>query len=110
MMGFLMLAYDHKWDALRVFNMVIGVLCVVWSIGGYRRQHETWNDKSMGLWYSRLIWSVTIVVLSLEGLQRGTGWTYTLGFVTVSGLSSFAALHRRGTWGHEARTQEQNQG
>lgn len=88
------------WDFWRLLNLLVNVLCIVWLIGGYKRQNTEWNSKSLEMWYSRLIWAVTGIALSFEGIQHHRTWSWTLGFVTIAGLSSFSALRRRGEWGY----------
>lgn len=92
------------WDIWRSLNLFINVMCIIWLIGGLKRQRKNWNFKTINLWYSRLLWAVTGGVLSFEGLSNDRDWSYTLAFVTIASVFTFYSLLIRGTWGYEPET------
>lgn len=94
-------AIDTWPDWIRVFNTFTGVLCFIWLMGGLIRQHNQWNSKTRDFWYSRLLWAATQIVISIDGINLGAGFSYGLGFITVAGVITFKGLNRRGKWGYD---------
>jgi hypothetical protein len=97
-----MFGIDTIYDYWRLLNAVLGVLCMIWLIGGLIKQYEYWNTKTRDLWYSRLMWSGVGIGISIEGIIYDRGMTYTLVFVTAASLITFKGLNIKGSWGYEA--------
>ena len=93
---------DTVYDWWRVVNLIVGILCIIWLFGGYRRQSKDWNVKTRDLWYSRVLWAVIACVLSVEGIRLDAGFSYDLGLITVAVFVSFKGLNTKGSWGYEA--------
>lgn len=99
-----MFELDTVYDYWRLGNLFVGILCVVWLLGGFKRQRESWNTKTRDFWYSRLAWAVAQCTLSVEGILKDAKDSYSLPLITVAGLVTFRALSQKGTWGYTRGT------
>lgn len=97
-----MLGLDTGYDWWRVANFAVNLLCFIWLWGGLKRQRQQWNTKTRDLWYSRMMWAIAGMAISVEGIVQNRTSTLTLVFVTAAGLISFKALNTKGSWGYEA--------
>jgi hypothetical protein len=86
-------------DLWRLGNLLVGLLCLGWLVGGLIKQHADWNVKTRDFWYSRIMWAVTQCVLSIEGIRQGAGATIGLVLITAAGIVTFKGLNRKGAWG-----------
>jgi len=93
---------NDPYDWWRLANLVGGVFCFIWLMGGLKRQRHQWNPKTRDFWYSRLMWSVVSMSLSVESVYYDREITITLPLVSVAILVTFNGLRRRGSWGYIA--------
>lgn len=92
---------EGLYDYWRLMNLFLGIMCFVWLMGGLKRQHKQWNQKTRDLWYSRVMWAVVCVVVSFEGIRTNAGSTYALSLITAAVLITFKGLAIRGAWGYD---------
>lgn len=97
-----MLGLDTGYDLWRVGNILLNLLAFIWLCGGLKRQRQQWNTKTRDLWYSRMMWAIAGMAISIEGIAFSRNSTFTLIFVTAASLISFKALNTKGSWGYEA--------
>lgn len=97
-----MFGLDTQYDVWRMINVILGVLCFYWLMGGLYRQKEQWNVKTRDFWYSRLMWAVVGIAISIEGIYFHRTLTYSLPMVTIASLVTFKGLAKKGSWGYNA--------
>lgn len=90
----------HSWyDVWRDFNLVFGLSCVYMLLRRFRLSRGDWNEKTRDLWFGLFMWSIASVVLSVDGVHRNLGLSYSLPFITAAILTTHKGLYKRGTWG-----------
>lgn len=91
---------SNPYDILRLIDLIVGIACFIWLIGGLIKQRHTWNTKTRDFWYSRMMWALVQCAFCIETLGDGNYMATTLVLVTIAGLVTFKGLNKKGPWGY----------
>lgn len=90
---------DNLGDYLRVLDILVCSFCVFVLLKRYRTGGAHWNLKTHDYWFSCLMWCISGLILSIQGITLDYPFGPAIVFVTAAALVTGRGLHRKGAWG-----------
>lgn len=82
-------------DAWRVLLIAVNGFCLIVLTNRFVKYRQTWKEETRDLWVTLVLWSVSAIVLSVQGLAEHRHVTATLVFVTFASLATPMVLRRK---------------
>ena len=91
---------NDGFDVLRVVNTLLCSLTFLLMLGGMKRHGQEYNKKTRDYWYGRLMWAVTGIVISFEGIRTNATSEFVPVAVLFAVVVTLKGILQKGPWGH----------
>lgn len=86
---------------LRIAVAMVCLFSLVALLVRFKQNSSDWNVKTKDYWYALLMWSLSGLVLAIQGLLESRLITPAIVFATAAALVTGKGLHRKGSWGSD---------
>jgi hypothetical protein len=86
-------------DYVRAFSFFISLGCLVTLMVRWKQKRHEWNSKTMDYWYALVMWTLSGLVFTAQGVALDRPMTPGFVFLVMAILVTSVGLHKRGTWG-----------
>lgn len=94
------MSYLNDWhDYARVLGTAMNLFVVVVLVIRYKQHHKSWNEKTVDLWYSLLMWGLAGIVFCVQGIVLDRPFTPGFVFLMAATLVAGKGVHAKGRWG-----------
>lgn len=94
-----MFMIDDWHDLVRLVSIVVNLFALYLLFVGYLHHKKQWNEKTIDLWYSLMMWSLAGVVFACQGIFLDRDFTPGFVFLTAATLVGGKGVFARGSWG-----------
>jgi len=92
---------DDWHDYIRVFSLIMALICLVLLGLGSGKMQKEYNSKARDLWFAVVLWCITSVALAVEGMYEDRPMEPRLIFYTLATVLTFKVLTSKAPWGTE---------